>query len=207
MTKTRSSHPLRGAVVALLVGAATQTLSACGGGDECPTPVFGEPVTVTWATTVDPVNLLTPVTVRWSTTNDPLPERYYEPFDVFAPADSGRIPVSAVRRTGTRELTFDMSSIDAYVRDRPRFTATLNFPDPQGYAACRHPGRGDSYLVDVTFDFDASAHTATARFGEPQLVAGGCSVATPGVPASRGGAAMALAAAWALSRRRAARRR
>lgn len=202
MTKTPAYPLLRIAALALVAGAAARSLTACGSGDACPSPVFAEPVTVTWLPTTGTVDVVTPVVVRWSTTNDPLPERYYEPFSVYAPPDAGFIPVSATRRTALHELTFDMRGLDSYVRDRPRFTATLYFPDPMAFTSCSHPGRGDAYVVDVTFAFDAAAHTATARFGEVRLIAGGCHAGAPGAGASGGAAALVVCASVLAARRR-----
>ena len=180
---------------------ATCSLGACG--TSCPYPVFHDPVTVTWQATPSGASV-TPVVLRWTATNDPLPERYYEPVSVGKPADSGDTPVSAARRTGAHELTFDMRDLDAYVRAHPRFTVSLDFADTRGFVQCNHPGMADSYFVDVTFDFNATARTATARFGEVHLAAGACSVAAPGARSS-GGALALIAIALCARRRRDAR--
>lgn len=197
MTKTTRPTTLSPLALALCAAAASRALAACGG-DACPSPVFGEPVTVTWPPASATVDGVTPVVLRWSAANDPLPERYYEPFSVEAPPDGGRIPTDAARRTGVRELTFDMRNLDAYVRATPRFTARLRFPDTMGYVPCSHPGMADQYVVDVTFDFNAAARTGTARFGQVQVAAGACDVAAPGAGGRRGAHVAALVLLTAL---------
>lgn len=188
------------------IAAMALCLSGCGDSDRCPSPVFAPPVTVSWSPAA--AGAVSPVVLRWAATpGDPLPEGYYEPFSVEDVPDGGRIPVRSVRRTGARELTFDMSDLDTYLRDRPSFGVRLRFPDTMDFAPCRHPGMSDQYVVDVTFDFHVSARTATARFGEVRVVAGDCSVAAPGA-GGRGGATalLALMAARVGRRRRRATR-
>lgn len=199
MTKTTRSPSLPRLALVLGAVAASRALAACGG-EACPSPVFGEPVTVTWLpATTDGV---TPVVLRWSAANDPLPERYYEPDSVEALPDAGSIPTSSARRTGLRELTLDLRNFDAYVRDRPRFTVRMRFPDTMGYVQCSHPGMSDEYIVDVAFEFNAAARTGTARFGEIHVAAGACDVAAPGAGSSGGGAVALVALAGALGWRR-----
>jgi len=199
MTKTTRSTSLPRIALVLGALAASRAFAACGG-EACPSPVFGEPVTVTWppATT----DRVTSVVLRWSAANDPLPERYYEPYSVEALPDAGFIPTSNARRTGLRELTLDMLDFDAYVRERPQFTVRMRFPDTMEYVPCSHPGMPDQYVVDVTFDFNAAARTGTARFGEVHVGAGACDVAAPGAGSPGGGAVALVALAGALGWRR-----
>ena len=202
MTKTARSTFLPRLALALGAAAASTALAACGG-NACPSPVFGEPVTVTWLPTTGTVDVVTPVVLRWSAASDPLPERYYEPFSVEAPGDAGPIPTSSARRTGLRELTLDMRNFDAYVRNHPRFTVRMRFPDTQGYVSCSHPGMADQYIVDVAFEFNATARTGTAPFGPVDVAAGACDVAAPGAGPSGGAVALvALAVALGWRRRR-----
>ena len=145
------------------------TLPACGGSN-CPAPTFGEPVSVTWPPSSSTSTGVTGVVLRWTANGDPLPERYYEPFSVESGGDAGYAPVTAARRTGARELTLDMRDFDAYVRTHPRFTVLMRFPDTMQYVSCQHPGMSDAYVVNVTFDFDVTAHTATARFAPSTIL-------------------------------------
>lgn len=181
------------------------SLSGCGDGDRCPFPVFAPPATVTWPPAGADAEY--PVVLRWAATaGDPLPDRYYEPYSFEALRDGGPIPVRAVRRTGARELTFTMSNLDAYLRDRSSLSVQLRFPDTMEYVPCRHPGMSDQYVVAVTFDFNVVARTATARFSEVDLVAGNCDVAAPGAGARRGVSAALLALIVVLGAHRRRRR-
>ncbi len=195
----RSNFTPRGPLALCL--SAAMGLIACGG-TACPSPVFGEPVTVSWGTPTTGVNSVTPVVLRWTATNDPLPDRYYEPLLVGATRDGGAVPSTTARRTGVRELTLEMYALETYVRAHPQFAVTMTFPDTMGFVTCSHPGMADSYSVDVTFNFDVTAHTATARFSEVHVAVGACSVAAPGSPSSKGGALALVALAGVLSLRR-----
>jgi len=187
------------------IAALALSLSGCSDGDRCPSPVFAPPTTVAWP----PAGADTeyPLVLRWAATaGDPLPDRYYEPFSFEAVPDGGPIPVRAVRRTGARELTFTMSNLDAYLRDRSTLSVQLRFPDTIKYVPCRHPGMSDAYVVAVTFDFNVVARTATARFGEVDLAAGNCDVAAPGARARRDASAAILALVVVLGAHRRRRR-
>ncbi len=202
---TRVTPIARRALAASFAAATAWALPACGGGNECPAPLFTAPVTATWMTASSAGSSVTDVVVRWSpSSGDSLPERYYEPSSADSVPDSAVPPIQDVTRTGTRELTFTMVNLDAFVRRQPRFATRLRFPDPMGFTSCSHPGRGDSYVVDLTFDFSPTTHTVAASFGEPLLVAGGCSVTTPGPTSGspRGALALALALGVAFARSR-----
>lgn len=202
----RSSHFIRGAVAVAMASAATMFLPACGGGNECPSPLFTIPVTATWAPPSTTGTGYSNVVVRWSaSTSDALPERYYEPTSSGSPPDAGRSPVSRVTRTAARELTFEIVGLDDYLRTRAQVVERLRFPDPMAFTSCSHPGRGDEYVVDVTLTFDTNARSVTASFGEPHLVAGGCNVTSQ--PANGGGANTLAVIVCGLAIARARRRR
>lgn len=188
--------------------ALTGLLSACGDGDGCPTPVFAPPATASWTHDTTPAATNDRVVVRWApTSGDPLPDRYYEPMIFSAAPDAGRLPVSAITRTAPRELTLEMSNLGSYLRAvSTTVVVRMRFNDTRAYVSCTHPGMSDAYVVDLTLVFDANTQTATARFSEVLLLAGGCSVAAPGSDGA-GRVTLFAGALLLIGRRRARERR
>lgn len=180
-------------------------LSACSDGSGCPSPVFAPPATASWTHDTTPAATGDRVVVRWAqTAGDPLPDTYYEPMVFSAAPDAGRTPVTTITRTASRELTLEMPNLGSYLRTvSSTVVVRMRFNDTRAYVSCSHPGMSDIYVVDLTLVFDTNTQTATARFGEVLLLAGGCSVAAPGSHgAGRVGASLVAGALLLLGRRR-----
>jgi hypothetical protein len=165
------------------LGLAQPFTSGCGGG--CPDPTMDNPATATWSATRSVasdagIEVVTAVVVRWpAKPRDPFPDSYYAGATTKASSF-----VASIELTAPHELSIEIIDLDALVKSNPHLEVYLELPDPRDAVKCNHPGRGDSFYVRLALDFDAAAHSVSARFGATSARRGACDV---GGSSSEGG--------------------